>query len=514
MAITRHSPSSTRLTLDMLRERAVQPDAAAAPVDVELPSANEDAHDTTSAAAPLAEATAVPADESTPHEPAHARQAGQPEPQRHEAARGEIPRRSNPPPEADPRNPDPLADILSMFVYVAAVDGMVNTETGEIMPFRAFCRLFQEHLDENLGLCERILFRDPGLAQKYVGFVLDPGAPHKVMRHGKPYLNTYRPPAFAAAEGDIAPFLDLVARLFDGEEEATRFFLDWTAYQLQHPGQKLPYAITLVGGPDIGKSLLGRMVAELVGARNTIHLRASDLVAKHNDCFLAARLGILDDMDRMSGTVARAFKRLVTSTQIWIEPKHAKGFSIPNVISFLAFARRREDVTVEEADKHNWVFVSDAAPLDYQDAGELLAWFFGEGRCYVLHALRSRDLTEFSPYAPPPAQPGHAELAAMSRSPTEDYLREALEGGMAPLEKDIVILSEVTDFLRTERNMITTITEVRKALVAIGGLRLGQKRLFGPDGPKPNVWAIRRHAHWQNASEDAIAAHHHERPDE
>lgn len=430
------------------------------------------------------------------------------------ARQSEAPRPSNPPPEADPRNPNQLADILSTYVFVAAVDGMVNIETSETMTLRAFCRLFQEHLDDNLSLCERILFGNQGLAQKYVGVMLVPGAPRKVMRHGKPYLNTYQPPAFSAAEGDTAPFLDLVARLFDGEEDAIRFFLDWIAYQIQHPGQKLPYAITLVGGPDIGKSLLGRMVAELIGVRNTIHLRASDLVAKHNDCFLAARLGILDDLDRMSPIVARAFKRLVTGDQIWIEPKHAKGFSIPNVMSFLAFARRREDVTVEEADKHNWVVVSNATPLDYHEAGELLAWFLGEGRCHVLHALMDRDLTEFSPHAPPPAQPGHAELAAMSRSPTEDYLREALEGGMAPLEKDIVVLNDVFDFLRTERNMITTVTEVRKALVALGAVRLGQKRLFGPDGPKPNVWAIRRHAHWQNASEDAIAAHHHERPDE
>ena len=87
--------------------------------------------------------------------------------------------------------------------------------------------------------------------------------------NGLKYLNAYKPNKLEAVEGDIKLWNKLINYVFNNNKRHIKQFLDWLAYQLQNPGEKIRYAILIVSKEEqIGKGSIWRVIEELFGYDN------------------------------------------------------------------------------------------------------------------------------------------------------------------------------------------------------------------------------------------------------
>jgi hypothetical protein len=78
---------------------------------------------------------------------------------------------------------------------------------------------------------------------------------------GRPALNMWQ--GWEAAEGDVQPFLDLTEFLFQNMKPADRELpLKLMAYKAQHPEEKIPLALVLIGLQGCGKTLWGECLMD------------------------------------------------------------------------------------------------------------------------------------------------------------------------------------------------------------------------------------------------------------
>ena len=179
--------------------------------------------------------------------------------------------------------------FLRRYVFVASHDMLWDLTARQFIRSRA---AFNQHRNEFPADCEHsldVLFRGPDAVRKVDAVTYRPGANVVVEEHGAQKLNLWAPTALDPVPGDVAPFLDLAAHVLDGDEVATNFVLDYFAHLVQHPGIKIASAILIIGKPGIGKSLIGRVLTELVGVHNAVRVGPREFAANFNEWIEANR---------------------------------------------------------------------------------------------------------------------------------------------------------------------------------------------------------------------------------
>lgn len=401
----------------------------------------------------------------------------------------------------------PLPDFRGHYIFVARFDMLYDLRTRAYVTVRAVGRRYAAEIPEKIHPAAYILETE-GAVGKADAATFAPGRPPLFVKDDVTFLNLWTKNPLEPVEGNIAPFLDHLAFLFDDDATATGYVLDWLADVVQNPAAKPSTAVLLIGGQGLGKSLLGTMLAELVGLDNTAPISSGMLVGPFNEWLAHAKLVVVHELCGEGGRPAKAkLKGLITDHEVYLNCKGLSAVRWPNVAAFFLLSNEEDAADLDADDRRFFVWKSQARPRPQAYYAEFANWFFNDGgRAHVLHALQSRDLSSFSRHAPPPRTRARDELAAGSRSEVETYLSEALDAGEAPFLLDLVVIQHVLDFMSWSRHMRPQQKEVAAFLRKVGAAELGQKRLS--DGTKPRLWAVRRQAFWMSASEDDIRQHY------
>ena len=86
-----------------------------------------------------------------------------------------------------------------------------------------------------------------------------------IERPGCTVFNLYRPPTIVPRAGDVAPWLDLVRKVFPNEAD---HIVHWLAHRVQRPHEKINHALVLGGKPGIGKDTILEPVKQAIGPWN------------------------------------------------------------------------------------------------------------------------------------------------------------------------------------------------------------------------------------------------------
>lgn len=80
-------------------------------------------------------------------------------------------------------------------------------------------------------------------------------------------INLWQGWGVAPVAGDIKPWNEMLDHLFSGHPEMRRWFEQWAAYPIQHPGEKLTTAVVLWSAKQgVGKSMIGETIGKLYGS--------------------------------------------------------------------------------------------------------------------------------------------------------------------------------------------------------------------------------------------------------
>lgn len=270
-----------------------------------------------------------------------------------------------------------------------------------------------------------------------------PEHPH---RPGPRYVNTYIPdfpegdPTRAAEAGRI-----IRAHLEHLIEEADYrdTLLAWMAYHVQHPGEKIRWAVLLQGAQGCGKTALGAIMSAALGASNVKHVSGSLVVASaFNEWMEGAQCIVLEEI-RVAGhnrtDVMNSLKPAITNDTLSINQKRRDAREVLNVANYLLLTNHHDALAVSDSDRRYFVLESRlqtreqvlALPEGY------FAELFGciQGNAPGIRAfLETWPIPEsFNPQGPAPMTKYLGRLQQVAGSPVHLAISEALEDSGDPL---------------------------------------------------------------------------------
>jgi Family of unknown function (DUF5906) len=263
-------------------------------------------------------------------------------------------------------------------------------------------------------------------------------------------INLWRPsPVEAnkhATSADVAPWLGLLEELFGPEGSPERkHFLDYWAFVLQHPGEKIGHAIVVVGAQGTGKDTLLRPLFEAVGVHNVAPIDTNTLFGQWSYYLRYQIVYVQEIMTNGRRDLYNHIKPYVSgqATRLAVNEKNRRQFFVPNNQNWIITSNHDNAITLEDDDRRFWVHrvLNDDAPPPDEYFAELHRWCASGGTENVYGWLLKRDVSGFNPMARPPMTAAKRTMLEASQPAPVRWLRELL--GKAFAGRAVVTVGEI-----------------------------------------------------------------------
>jgi hypothetical protein len=242
-------------------------------------------------------------------------------------------------------------------------------------------------------------------AQRFGEILFRPGDNAVVAgESGRPALNIWT--GWDAGEGDVQPFLDLTEHLFKHMPADQRDIpLKLIAYKAQHPEEKIPLALVLLGPQGCGKSMWGEIVRDAF-APYGFSVDSSQLVSEFQGWIERSLVAVMDEAkgeDMFRG--ADKLKTLISDLR---QPMNEKFRPVRQVNSYTLYilTSNRRSVGTFSADDRRMIVVDCPKPLEAEFYHAYVKpWWKAGGARALLGYLLSLDLKGWRPPARAPMTP-------------------------------------------------------------------------------------------------------------
>jgi hypothetical protein len=251
---------------------------------------------------------------------------------------------------------------------------------------------------------------------------------------GARIFNTYTPPEGTGGDpGDVEPYLEHVLIVYPVDAD---HILDWFAHRVQRPAEKVNHALVLGGVPGIGKDTLLAPVMRAVGEWNTSEVSPSVLLGRFNGHLKCVLLRVSEARDLGEFDRYRFYdhtKALLAAPpdMLRIDEKGLPEYYIPNVVGVVITTNNRESgIYLPRDDRRHYVAWSDLPENDPASAARcasLWRWYQAGGLANVAAYLRTRDLGDFDPKAPPRKTAAFWAIAQANMPHDESELADLLD---------------------------------------------------------------------------------------
>lgn len=354
-------------------------------------------------------------------------------------------------------------------------------------------------------------------------FVYDPSRPDDLFTEegGVTLINTYVRchPLPDEATGIIAG--NAVRRHLETiilEKDYVRIVLDYLAFLVQNPGQKVRWMILLQGAQGCGKSVIADIMRIVLGARHVKIVDCQTIHTQYNDWMDKAQFIVIEEI-RVAGhnrhDVMNALKAVVTNDVIRINQKFKDSRETQNRANLMALTNYRDAIVVDENDRRHCViqclmqtkhqvlsmgtdYFEDLYTL-LNDNPEGLRWFFENWRISE----------NFNPNGHAPKTVYMSELIDSCANELVAAIRTIILDGDVPLvQRDLLSSKVLMEMLNLRENLgKLTYQQLGKALrdegfMTAGRHVIGEDRHFlwtrigvFPQGVKAEEEAIIRYRH-------------------
>lgn len=250
---------------------------------------------------------------------------------------------------------------------------------------------------------------------------------------GVTVFNAYRPPVAPRGDaGKVGPWFDHVFTVYpdDGWH-----IIRWLAHRVQRPGHKCNHALVLGGRQGIGKDTILEPVKLAIGPWNWSDISPGQMLGRFNGWVKAVVVRIneardLGEVDRFgfydhSKTIIAAPPDVLR-----VDEKHLREVYVANVAGVIITTNHLADgLYLPADDRRHYVAWSQKTREDFDEGywRQLYGWFASGGTGHVGEYLRTFDLTDFDPKAPPMKTPAFWQIVAASESPESGELRDVID---------------------------------------------------------------------------------------
>lgn len=187
------------------------------------------------------------------------------------------------------------------------------------------------------------------------------------------------------------------------DEDAYRYAVGWFAHMVQRPEEKPGVAMVLRGKKRIGKDTIADYIGGLFPHHHIKIANQDQLIGKFNahmeKCLL---LHVEEGFWAGSKNAEGVLKHLITTPDLFIEPKGLNGYSVDSVLRLFMSSNEKWVVPATADEGRYFVLdVSEAKRSDHKYFGAIHHEMRNGGRAALLHYLMEYDLTGFNVRAVP-----------------------------------------------------------------------------------------------------------------
>ena len=231
--------------------------------------------------------------------------------------------------------------------------------------------------------------------------------------------------------GDVSLWHRLMDHIFGDAEKERRWFEQWCAYPIQHPGAKLLSAVILWSAVEgSGKSSVGLLLRALYGERHSRTIDGSDLESKYNSWTKDTSFILGEEVRSEDSRIdADRLKHLITGETVSVELKYVDRFELPNRMNFLFTSNHPAAFFLTEHSRRYFVWEIKSGKLPLELGKALERWRKSEeGRAALMHYFLQLDTSDFEPNADAPDTESKRTMIEAGRSDLERWLDENVGG--------------------------------------------------------------------------------------
>lgn len=312
-------------------------------------------------------------------------------------------------------------------------------------------------------------------------------------------LNTWQGWGCEPTEGDIEPWDELLDYVFQDDMEHRKWFEQWLAYPIQHPGAKLFTACVFWGTKHgTGKSLIGYTMMELYG-KNSTEIGDQNLQGNFNDWAENKQFVMGDEItggDKRHS--ADRMKSMITQRQLRVNQKYIPSYTVPDCINYYFTSNHPDAFFLEDADRRFFIHELRREPLEPEFYAKYDKWFKGSGPRYLFHHLLNVDLEGFSPEAKAPTTRSKTEMIDNGRSDIGAWVAmlkhqpdTVLRIGSEVLNWTLATAQELHELYDRNRTGKTTSTGMARELARQGVLKANKGVPVRTDFGTHRLWVVR-----------------------
>lgn len=351
---------------------------------------------------------------------------------------------------------DAMAEMFKDYVYVQKPHKMFNKINGSMMAPATFKATMGgwgfvvDDMNEKLqydafkAFTENKVYDFPIVWNTQFRPDLPPGS---IVKEAKlTYINDYIPHEMTLTEGDPAPFLTQVQRMYPHGDDAL-ILLYWMAAVVQHPGVKFHWAPVLIGAEGNGKTWMAEVLAEVIGWQFTVKPKASNLGSNFNAWVYGALLAIIEEFNaRQDVDVMNNIKDLVTNERLGVEKKGVDEETLRNFCNMMFLVNPIDAVPINDSSRRFCTLVSnqmsksdvnrDFPESDYFQ--QLYDWSRGGGAGMVANYLLNLEIPD-----------NYNPATGSQRAPITTTTEQVIAESMGAVEQTVVeyIEGEHTGFM-------------------------------------------------------------------
>lgn len=349
------------------------------------------------------------------------------------------------------------------WVYVTDDDKFYRLDSDEWLTMQAFNARFNREVvtgreDDDLGLNAGWLVLNECGMDTVTRAVYLPWAEPVFELDGVRCANSFRPSSMPKAaehytQGGrqairlVQKHLDL---LTGGRKDVSEILLSWMAYNTQNPGKKVRWAPLIKGVEGDGKTLIGRVMAAVIGASNVKDISPKVLQTDFTAWAQGACVGVLEEI-RLAGhnrhDILNALKPYITNNSVAIHAKGKDEYNTINTMNYIAFTNHADALPLGDSDRRWFIVFTPFNQTDdlHAAVGSDGAYFDALYDAIEQHRAELRKwlieypvADSFKPNGSAPMTREKQSMIALAVSPEEEAIEAAIEAGGVGISKTVL----------------------------------------------------------------------------
>ena len=329
--------------------------------------------------------------------------------------------------------------------------------------------------------------------------------------------NSWRGWGLEPKAGDLKPWHWLMEFVFKGQHASRKWFEQWLAYPLQHPGTKLFSAAVIWGvAHGSGKTLIGHTMLRIYGT-NGKEVKSDNLKKGFNSWAKDTQFVLGDEI---TGSDKRAeadtLKGMITQQQLTINIKYQPEYTVPDCVNYFFTSNHPDAFFLEDDDRRMFVHELAGSPASREKYEWYDKWYKGSGAAALFHYLLALPTEDFNPRAEALQTTAKQAMIADNKSELGAWVAGLKDSAEAQLvwcghraAKDCALFSsdQLRQCLDPEHTRNITANAVGRELKRAGFAQVNRGGPVRTAGGLMRLFAIRSVADWVAAEHEQCAQH-------